>query len=107
MKKNNTLKFLEGAVAGVTLGIAATIFLASKRGKKLKRDLGHTMFDFYSYIAPKLKKIKKMGEKEYQLFMEKAVKQYAKAKKVSADVTKELLKETKKSWNYFSKHLGK
>ena len=108
MKKNNTtLKFLEGAVAGLALGVAASMVLSSKRGKELKGDIENVMADFYKYISPKVKKIEKMGEKEYKLFMKGAAEQYTKTKKVSEVMTKQLIKEAQQSWKHFSKHLGK
>src|SRR3989338_4679063 len=105
MAKGTTKKFLEGAAAGLALGVAATIFLSSKKGKELREDVKEKMADFYKYIAPKVKKMGKMGEKEYKEFMKNAVAHYSKAKKVSGDVAKEIMKETQKSWRHFSKHL--
>ena len=106
MAKGNTLKFLEGAVAGVALGVAASMFLASKKGKELKEGVTDVMADFYKSISPKIKKIEKMGEKEYKLFMKNAAEQYAKTKKISEDVAKDLVKDAQQSWKHFSKHLG-
>lgn len=110
MAKNNTLKFLEGAVAGVALGVAASIFLASKKGKSIKinvtKSIEDVTADFYKYISPKIKKIEKMGEKEYKEFMKNAAEQYAKTKKISEDMAKDLIKDAQQSWKHFSKHLG-
>ncbi len=105
MAKGNTKKFLEGAAAGLALGVAATIFLSSKKGKELRKDVKEKIADFYKYIAPKVKKMGKMGEQEYKTFMKNAVAQYVKAKKISKGVAKELMQETQKSWHHFSKHL--
>lgn len=106
-KKNTAAKFLEGAVAGLALGVAASIFLSSKKGKALKNSAEDVAADFYKQIAPKLKKVKKMSEKEYALFMKNAVTQYGKTKKLSADKAKELVKNAQHSWKHFAKHLGK
>jgi gas vesicle protein len=110
-KGNNTLKFLEGAVAGIALGVAANMFLATKKGKEVQKDVIKSIeeitADFYKYISPKIKKIEKMGEKEYKEFMKNAAGQYAKAKKLSVDMAKQLVKESQQSWKHFSKHLGK
>jgi len=107
MAKGNAVKFLEGAVAGLALGVAASMFLATKQGKELKGDLANVTADFYKYISPKVKKIQKMGEKEYKEFMKNAAGQYAKSKKMSEDMAKQLMKEVQQSWKHFSKHLGK
>jgi gas vesicle protein len=106
-KKNNTLKILEGTVAGLALGVAASMFLNSKKGKELKNNIKDVSADFYKYISPKIKKVKKMGEKEYKLFMKNSAEQYIKNKKLSEGVAKELIKEAQQSWSHLSRHLGK
>jgi gas vesicle protein len=107
MAKGNAVKFLEGAVAGVALGVAASMFLASKKGKEIKEDISDVMADFYKSISSKVKKIKKMGEKEYKKFMKDAAEQYVKTKKISGDMAKHLVEEAQQSWEHFSEHLGK
>ena len=104
MEKNN-IKFVQGAVAGVALGVAASLFLTSKTGKKLRKDFSNTMADFYKHIAPQIKKIEKMGEKEYKEFMDNAIDQYGKVKKVSKVLIKKLKVEAGKSWDHFSEYL--
>ena len=106
MAKGNALKFVEGAAAGLALGVAASMFLASKKGKALKNDITDVTADFYKYISPKVKKIEKMGEKEYKEFMKASAGQYAKTKKISEDMAKDLVKDAQQSWKHFSKHLG-
>jgi len=107
MAKGNTLKFLEGAVAGVALGVAASMFLSSKKGKEFKKNIASVTADFYRYISPKLKKLGKIGEREYKDFMKNAAEQYVKTKKISSDMAKDLAKDVQQSWKHFSRHLGK
>lgn len=105
MAKGNAAKFLGGAVIGIALGVAASMFLSSKKGKELKKDIEGVMADFYKYISPKIKKIEKMGEKEYKEFMKNAAEQYAKAKEMSEDMASELIRNAQQSWKHFSKNL--
>jgi gas vesicle protein len=107
MAKGNAAKFLQGAVIGIALGAAASIYLALKKGKIVKEDITDAMADFYKDISPKVKKIEKMGEKEYKQFMKKAAVQYVKTKKISAKMAKQLIKETQQSWKHFSNHMEK
>ncbi len=107
MKKDNAIKFLEGAVAGVALGVAATLFLNSNKGKEITSNIKDATADFYKSISPKLKKLGKMGEKEYKLFMKGAAENYTKTKKISGDAAKNLIKDAEQSWKHFSSHLGK
>ena len=98
MENNNFGKFLAGAVVGAGLGIAAGIFLSSKRGKELMENTKEMMKDFYDSVADKAEEIKKMGTKEYKDFMKQAVKKYADMKDVSKDEAKHLFEEVQKSW---------
>ena len=104
---NKTAKFLEGAVAALALGVAAKMFLDTKKGKEIKKDVVHATADFYKYISPKIKKVKKMGEKEYKEFMKGAVGQYIKSRKITGVMAEQLVKNVQQSWNHFSSHLGK
>ena len=111
MPKGNTVKFLEGAVAGLALGVAASMLLATKKGKEVQKEVvagvEDIAADFYKYVSPKVKKLGKMGEKEYKEFMKASAEQYAKTKKISEDIAKDLVKDAQQSWKHFSKHLGK
>lgn len=102
MANKNGIRFLEGAVAGIALGIAGAIFLNSKRGKKLKKGIQEVTADFYEYAAPKVKKLGKITEAEYKKFITHAAEQYAKAKKISKGVASKLIKEAEDSWDHFT-----
>jgi len=107
MAQGNTIKFIEGAVAGLALGVAASIFLSSKKGKELREGVVDVTADFYKSVSSKVKKIGKMGEKEYKIFMKDAAEKYVKTKKISEDIAKDLVKDAQQSWKHFSGHLGK
>lgn len=100
MAKVNTLRFIEGAVAGIALGVAASIFLTTKKGKKFKNSIEDITADFYKYISSRVKKVEKMGEKEYKTFMKDAAEQYAEAKKIPEDMAKQLIKNAQQSWKH-------
>jgi gas vesicle protein len=95
---------LGGAVIGVALGVAAALFLTSKKGKELQADAKQKAAEFYAYIAPKLKKMKQLGEKEYSAFVEIAAKNFAKAKKLSQEELKVLITDAKSTWRHLKKH---
>jgi len=105
MDKSTTSKFLGGAAVGLALGVAASMFLSSKKGKEMTENVTDTVADFYKSIAPKIKKIKSMGEKEYKAFMEDAADKYSKAKKLSKERGDELMEQVQNSWEHFSKNL--
>ena len=105
IENNSKSKFIKGALAGVVLGVAAGLFLNSKKGKQLQKDVQDHLADFYAYISPKIKKIERMGKKEYEEFMEKAVEQYKKTKNISADIADKIKEQVIKSFDYFADSL--
>jgi len=103
-KTSGTVKVLEGALAGAALAFAAGMFLSSKKGKEIQKDVKHKANDFYKSVSPKIKKMQKMGEAEFKAFMKTAVLNYGKAKKMSEAEVRELTKEAQSSWKHLAKH---
>ena len=110
MAKKNTEsgagKFLGGALIGSVLGVAAALLLAPESGKEMQQDIKKRAGEFYKYLAPKAKKLKKMGEQEYRDFLAQATESYAKSKKLSLEEKDALIKEVKHSWKHLKKHLS-
>lgn len=104
MAKTNSKKILAGVLAGAALGVAAGLFFTSKSGKNLRRDIKASSADFYRYAAPQLKKLKNVSREQYEAFMLKAVKSYAKARKLTAVDEKMLLREAKGAWAHLKRH---
>jgi gas vesicle protein len=96
--------FIEGAVIGAALGMAAGLFLQSKKGKELQKGAKEKAATFFAYISPKLKNMKEMGEKEFSEFIEKAAKTYAKARKFTDAELKTLIIDAKSTWKHLKKH---
>jgi gas vesicle protein len=96
---------LEGAVVGAVLGAVAGMLLAPESGKNMRSDIKRLSGDFYRYIAPRVKELKKMGEAEYNAFMAESAKNYAKVKKLSLAEEKMLAREAKRSWKHIKKNL--
>ncbi len=104
-KTNKSSKFLSGALIGAALGVAAGIFAESKTGKEVRKEIKDKMAEFYKTVAPKLKNAKEMGEKEYKIFINKALADYKKNKKFDAEDLKKMAKEAHASWKHLKKHL--
>ena len=105
--KNNRRggKLLGGALVGAALGVAAGLLLAPESGKKLRGDLKKKSAEFYAHLSPRIKKMKKIGEREYGQFVKNAAKNYGKAKRLSSQQQKILVTEAQKSWKHLQKHL--
>jgi gas vesicle protein len=99
--------FLSGALVGATLGIAASMFATSKKGQEMEQELKDKikMTDFYKNIAPKIKKAKSIGEKEYKSFIAKSLIDYNKNGKLSKEDLERMTKEAQASWKHIKKHL--
>ncbi|OGF62617.1 hypothetical protein A2662_03715 [Candidatus Giovannonibacteria bacterium RIFCSPHIGHO2_01_FULL_45_33] len=108
MAKNRG-KLIEGALIGAVLGVAAGMLLASEQGKKIEKKAGKNIKklsgDFYRYLAPRVKSLKRMGEAEFNLLVREGAKKYAKAKKLSLKEEKMLVAGAKRSWHQLKKHL--
>lgn len=103
MKKNNTIKVIKGGLIGAALGIAAGIILAPESGKKFRSDIKKKSAEFHAYLAPRFKKMKKVGEKEYDSLINRAVESYSKTKHLSEQEGKDLIAQAKKSWEHIKK----
>ncbi len=90
-----------GGLIGAALGVGAGLLAESKLGKKA----GHLPADFYRYMAPQIKKVKRVGEAEYKKFVAEATKRYGKDKKLSQAEANHLAKEAQASWKHLKKHL--
>lgn len=107
MKKNSAGKIFEGALVGAALGIAAGMLFAPKSGKKIRKDIKNVSADFYRKMAPQVKKMNRIGKVQLHKFAAKSVRQYARAKKLSAAEERALMAEAKRSWRHVQKYLPK
>ncbi len=97
-------RFLKGALIGAALGVAAGLMLAPEEGKKFQKDAKKKYAKFYAEVAPKLKKMREVGEKDFKIFIKQAAENYAKAKKMSEPERRTLGKEAQALWKHLSKH---
>lgn len=98
-------KVVGGALIAGGLAVAAGLFLASKQGQKFRKGIKARYSDFYKQMAPKLKKLKSMSEREYQAYMKSAVQAYARAKKLTAAESDELMGYADTVWKAVKKHI--
>ncbi len=93
---------------GAVIGVASGAVVGALNSKKIKKGAAISKKkaqEFYKKALPQLKKIKKVGEAEYRVFMENALKNYSKAKKLSASEAHELRKDIGTYWKEIKKHL--
>lgn len=103
--KKNGGRILAGALVGAAIGVGAGLLLASGSGKKIGAGIKKMSGEFYRYVAPRLKKLKKIGEAEYHQLMIEGANDFSKAKKLSLAEGRALSLEAKRSWGHIKKHL--
>jgi hypothetical protein len=85
--------------------VGAGLLAESKAGKQLGKKAKDLSTDFYRFMVPQIKKVKKMGEAEYKKFVVEAMDRYSKNKKLSEIEAKHLVKNAQASWKHLKKHL--
>jgi gas vesicle protein len=103
--KNSGGGALKGTLVGAVLGVAAGMLLAPESGKKMRGDIKQMSGDFYRHIMPRVKKLRKVGEDQYNALIAEGAKSYAKAKDLSLLEEKVLAAEAKRSWKHLKRHL--
>ncbi len=104
-KSRKGMSALAGGLIGAALGVGAGLLAESKFGKKAGKEVKHLSADFYRFMVPQIKKVKKMGEAEYKKFVAEAMARYSKDRKLSEAEAKHLVREAQGSWKHLKKHL--
>ncbi|OGY59554.1 MAG: hypothetical protein A3B23_01195 [Candidatus Colwellbacteria bacterium RIFCSPLOWO2_01_FULL_48_10] len=106
MRKNSKSGILTGALVGAALGVAAGMLLSPKSGRRLRSEIVTGSAEFYRFMAPRLKKFKGIGQKEYAAFVDKAIKAFVRGRSLSAKEATDLAKTAKASWRVMKRHLS-
>ncbi len=97
-KKNNSMGFAFGILAGIVGGIAAGLLYAPKPGKEFREDIKKTVMDAAEKYSPEIQKAKKQAmdmikgskckiEMEYKKFLDNMkAEKLAEAKNIETDV---------------------
>lgn len=102
--RSSTGKMITGALIAGALGVAAGMLLAPQSGKKTRKAIQGASADFYKFIAPKIKGLKSVGDKEYAAIVKKALVSYGKLKKLSATEINRLKKDAERHWKVTKKY---
>ncbi len=87
----------------MVLGVAAGMYLASDSPKELKGKLAKKYADFSKFMAPKLKKLKKVSKEQYDAMVDKSMDGFSKAYKVTKSEAAALAKTAKKHFEDITK----
>jgi gas vesicle protein len=98
--------FKAGVLAGAVFGIAAGIFMSSKQGKKLAKELKSQTAEIQGRILKELKKGKKMSEENYGKAIDNVLAYYAKSRKIASKEVPELRHYLLAKWKSVKKELS-
>ena len=105
MKKSTTKKVLAGTAVAVALGAVANLLMTTKEGKKIRHEIKKGAAEILKQAKPHLKKLKDVGQADFEKVVAMCVSKYAVAKKLSMEQRRELMKEAKSAWGKVKKHL--
>lgn len=104
---HNKSHFKSGLLAGAVFGLAAGIFMNSKRGKELAAELRSHTKEIQTRLNKELKKAKKVTEASYGDAIENVLAYYTKSRKIAAREVPELRRYLLAKWNDVKKELAK
>ena len=93
--------FLAGAVVGAGLGAAADKYFASEPGKKTAETAKKMLADFYDFVSPQIKMVKRISRAKYKQIIISAAEEYGRIKKISENAVEELIEKTFAMWEDF------
>jgi|SRR3989338_338260 len=97
--------FKAGVLAGAIFGIAAGIFMNSKQGKALAKQLESQAKEIQGRLQKELKKAKHLSEDSYADAIENILAYYAKSKKIAVKEIPALRKHLLSKWDLVKREL--
>lgn len=94
-----------GMLIGAAIGVASAIFLQSKQGKALSKDLGKKVSALQKKVNMELKKVDHMTKEKYQELVDKVVEYYVKTKDVAKNEIPVVRKQLMSTWKQVEREL--
>lgn len=92
-------------MAGALFGVAAGIFMSSKKGKQLAKDLKKHTHDIEGRLRQELEKAKKVGEREYEDAIDTVLAYYTKSRSIAKSEVPALRRYLVGRWSEVQKEL--
>jgi gas vesicle protein len=92
-------------IAGALVGMAAGLFVQSKNGKALRKDLQKKGTDVQKKLMKELKGVKELTKDRYEDIVDKMLAYYEKSKEVAKNEVPEVRKFLMKNWTEVNKQL--
>lgn len=97
--------FKAGMLAGALFGLAAGIFMSSKQGKKLAKDLRTQTKDIQTRLMREFKKTTHVSEKSYQQAIDRVLAYYAKSRQIAAKEVPSLRRYLVSRWHIVKREM--
>lgn len=97
--KKKSSHFKGGLLAGAIFGVAAGIFMSSKQGKQLAKQLRSQTGDIQKRLVKELSKSKKISQETYADAIDSVLSYYTKSRKIAAREVPELRRYLLAKWS--------
>lgn len=94
-----------GMLIGAAVGVAAAVFLQSKKGKELTKDLQKKIAALQKKISRELEDVQEMTKEGYEELVDRIVEYYVKTKDIAKKEIPEVKKSLMGSWKTVEKQL--
>ena len=99
--------FKGGLLAGAIFGIAAGIFMSSKQGKQLAKQLRSQTTDIQKRLMKELNKTRHVSEETYSDAIDRVLSYYTKSRKIASKEVPELRRYLLAKWREIQRELKK
>lgn len=107
MAEKKSSHFGAGLLAGALVGMAAGLFVQSKKGKALRKDIQKKGLQFQGKLMKELKNAKDLSKEKYEEIVDKMLAYYEQTKDIAKSEVPEVRKFLMKNWTEVSKQLKK
>lgn len=87
-----------GLLVGAAIGVASAVFLQSKQGKQITKDLQKKVAALQKKVAAKLKDVEVMTKEQYQDLVDEIVAYYVKTKDIAKSEIPAVKKQLMSTW---------
>lgn len=87
-----------GLLVGAAIGVASAVFLQSKQGKQITKDLQKKVMALQKKVAAKLKDVQEMSKAQYEELVDEIVAYYVKTKDVAKNEIPVVKKQLMSTW---------
>lgn len=97
--------FGAGLLAGAVLGVAASLFLQTKQGKQMTKDMQKKAAKLQVKLMKELEGVQQLSKEKYEELVDKMMAYYVKSKEVAKAEIPAIRSNLLKSWTQIQKQI--